>query len=54
MMIMVGSKMFKTEYDPEAIMYPAYDTLHKLCNIMVNWNIQQPRLAPNNAGRPVC
>ena len=26
MKIMVGSKMFKTEYDLKAIMYPAYDT----------------------------
>ena len=26
MMIMVGSKMYKTEYDLKAIMYPAYDT----------------------------
>ena len=52
MMIMVGSKMFKTEYDLKAIMYPAYDTHHKLCNIRGNWNIQQPRLPPNNVGRP--
>ena len=33
MIIMVGSKMSKTEYDLKAIMYPAYDTPHKLCNI---------------------
>ena len=26
MMIMVGSKMYKTEYDLKAIMYAAYDT----------------------------
>ena len=32
-MIMVGSKMSKIEYDLTAIMYPAYDTPHKLCNI---------------------
>ena len=32
-MIMVGSKMYKTEYDLKAIMYPAYDTPNKLCNI---------------------
>ena len=51
MMIMVGSKMYKTEYDFKVIMYPAYDTSHKLCNIRGNWNIQQPRLPPNNAGR---
>ena len=25
-MIMVGSKMYKTKYDLKAIMYPAYDT----------------------------
>ena len=33
MMIMIGSKMFKIEYDIKAIMYPAYDTTHKLCNV---------------------
>ena len=32
MMIMGGSKMSKREYDLKAIMYPAYDTPHKLCN----------------------
>ena len=32
MMIMGGSKMSKTEYDLKVIMYPAYDTPHKLCN----------------------
>ena len=53
MMLMVGSKMYKTEYDLKAIMYPAYDKPHKLCNIRGNWNIQQPRLPPNNAGRPM-
>ena len=36
MMIMVGSKMSKTEYDLKAIMYPAYETPHKLCNIRGN------------------
>ena len=36
MMIMVGSKMYKTEYDLKAIMYPAYDTPYKLCNIRGN------------------
>ena len=29
MMIMEGSRMFKTEYDLKAIMYSAYDTAHK-------------------------
>ena len=29
MMIMVGSKMYKTEYDLKAILNPAYDTPHK-------------------------
>ena len=53
MMIMVGSKMYKTEYDLKVIMYPAYDTPHKLCTIRGNWNIQQPRLPPNNADRPM-
>ena len=53
MMIMVGSKMYKTELDLKAIMYPSYDTPHKLCNIRGNRNIQQPRLPPNNAGRPM-
>ena len=33
MMIMDGSKMSRTEYDIKAIMYPAYFTPHKLCNI---------------------
>ena len=49
MMIMGGSKMFKTEYDLKAIMYPAYDTPHKLCNIRGNENIQHPRIPSNNA-----
>ena len=53
MMIMVGSKMSKTEYDIKAIMYLAYDTPHKLCNIRGNKNIQQSRLPPNNAGSPM-
>ena len=39
MMIMVGSKMFKTKYDLKAIKYPAYDTPHKLCYIRGNQNI---------------
>ena len=30
MMIMIGSKMSKTEYDLKVKMYPAYDTPHKL------------------------
>ena len=36
MMIMVASKISKAEYDLKAIMYPAYDTPHKLCNIRGN------------------
>ena len=36
MMIMVDSKMYKTEYDLKVIMYPAYDTPQKLCNIKGN------------------
>ena len=36
MMIMVGSKISKTEYDLKATMHPAYDTPHKLCNIKGN------------------
>ena len=52
-MMIVGSKVTKAEYDLKAIMYPAYDTLHKLCNIRGNQNIQPPRLPPNNAGRPM-
>ena len=36
MMIMVGSKMSKTEYDLKAMIHPAYDTTHKLCNIRGN------------------
>ena len=31
-MIVVSRKMFKTEYDLKAIMCPAYDTPHKVCN----------------------
>ena len=53
MMIMVGNKMSKTKNDLKAIMYPAYDTPHKLCNIGGNLNIQQPSYPPNNAGRPM-
>ena len=36
MMIMGGSKMSKTEYDLNAIMYPAYDIPHELYNIRGN------------------
>ena len=36
MMIPVGSQMYKTEYDLKAIMYPTYDTPHKMCNIRGN------------------
>ena len=36
MMIMVDSKISKTEYRLKAIMYPAYDTPHKLSNIKGN------------------
>ena len=38
MMIMVGSKMSKAEYDLKAIIYPAYDTPHKLCDIKISSN----------------
>ena len=38
----------------KTIMYPAYDTPHKLCNIRGNENIQHPRIPPNNAWRPMC
>ena len=54
MMIMGASKMFKTEYDLKAIMYPAYDKSHKLCTIRGNENIQHPRFPPNNAWRHMC
>ena len=40
-----------SEYDLKAIMYPAYDTPHKLCNIRGDSNIQQPRFPPNDARR---
>ena len=53
MMIMENSKMSKIEYYLKAIMYSTYDTSHKLCNISGNQIIQQPRLPPNNAGRPM-
>ena len=36
MMIMEDSEMSKTEYDLKAIMYSAYDTPRKLCNISGN------------------
>ena len=39
MIIMRCSKMPKTEYDHTAIMHPAYDTPHKLCNIGGNYVI---------------
>ena len=45
--------MSKTEYDLKAIMYSAYDKPHKLCNISGNYTIRQPRLLPNNVGRPM-
>ena len=53
MKIIVGSKMSKTEYDLKAMVYPAYDTPLKLCNIRGELNIQQPRMPPNIAGRPL-
>ena len=34
---MEGSKMSKTEYDLKAIIYSAYDTPHKLCDINENY-----------------
>ena len=53
MMIMGGSKMSKTEYDLKAICILPM-TYPKNCAIQGgNYNIQQPRLPPNNAGRPV-
>ena len=36
MMTMICNKMSKTEYDLKAIMYPAYDTPHKLCKLRGN------------------
>ena len=45
--------MSKTEYDLKTIMYSAYDTPHKLCNISGIWTIRQPRSPPNNADRPM-
>ena len=53
MMIMGGSKMSKTEYDLKAICILPMAYPQKLCNIRGDYNIQQPRLPPNNAGRPV-
>ena len=43
MMIMVGSKMSKTGDDLKIIMYRAYDTPHKLCNIGEYWNMHLAR-----------
>ena len=34
MMIVGGSKMSQTEYDLKALIYPAYDTPHKLYNMI--------------------
>ena len=53
MMIMGGSKMSKTEYDLKAIcILPT--TYPKNCAILGgDYNIQQPRLPPINAGRSV-
>ena len=56
MMIMGGSKMSKTEYDLKAICILPMTYPKKLCNIRGgggDYNIQQPRFPPNNAGRPV-
>ena len=39
--------MSKTEYDLKAIMYPAYDTPHKLCNI------REIKISSNPDYRPV-
>ena len=36
MLMMIGRKMSKMEYDLKDIMHPAYDTAHKLCNIRGN------------------
>ena len=36
LMIMEDSKMSKIEYDLKAMMYSAYDTPYKLCNINGN------------------
>ena len=41
MMIMEGGKMSLKEYDLNAIMYSAYDTAQKLCNISGNYDINQ-------------
>ena len=53
MMIMEGSNTSKKISDLKAIMYSAYDKPHKLCNISGNYTIRQPKLPPNNAGRPM-
>ena len=53
MMIMEGSKLFKTEYDFKAIIYSAYNIPHKVHNISGNQTIQQLKIPPNNAGRPI-
>ena len=55
MMIMGDSKMSKTEYDLKAIciLCPWYTPKTVQYKGGGNYNIQQPRLPPNNAGRPV-
>ena len=45
--------MSKTEYDLKAICMLPMTYPKKLCNTRGDYNIQQPRLPPNNAGRPV-
>ena len=42
MMIMGDSKMSEIKYDLKAIMYPAYDTPHKLCNIRHKGKLRYP------------
>ena len=45
MMIMEGSKMFKTEYDLKAILYSTYNTPHKVHNINL-WKLVEIRVTP--------
>ena len=41
---MIGSIMSNTEYDLKAMMYPAYDTPHKLWNIRGNYKFPETQI----------
>ena len=53
MMIIGGSKMSKTEYDLKAVCILPMTYPQKTVQYKGFYNIQQPRLPPNDAGRPM-